>query len=145
MRARARAPGREDTLTGTLDDEDLQSLMDEVASILETEEDLEATDEQLHDLRRGRADLGEHYFDIRDGPVIIDPKQVKDIVLVDEPTSGAHAVPSDVLQLVDDPARQEDFVSFDPEDALEDEDSVENSEEIYSRGWFSRILDRFKE
>jgi hypothetical protein len=145
MTTSAQAPGRDDTLTGTLDDDELESLMDEVASILETEDDLELTDEKLHDLQRGRQDLGEQYFDIRDGPVFIEPRQTKEIVLVDDPESGTHVLPQEMLRRVEGPAEPvHDVVSLDPDDpVLPDEESVENSEEIYSRGWFSRILDRF--
>ncbi len=65
-------------ITAQRRDDEFELMLEEMASILETDEDLDEdggvallADEAIHDLRDDEVDLGEEYFNLRDGPVVI--------------------------------------------------------------------------
>ena len=96
MRAGRRGKGDMTIDTGRITaqkaDEDFELLLEEMASILDTEDDLTVEEDvpwlsegDFHDLVDDTVDLGEEFFNLRDGPVVIgspvvDPNQKREPV-----------------------------------------------------------------
>ncbi len=103
-------PTDTDKVTPPKHDEEFEAMLEEMASLLETEEDLdvnELSDDDFHSLDDGAADLGEEYFNLRDGPVVVGAPVV-DPELRDDPA----ATESQEIQLIfdDRPAGNGDHV-----------------------------------
>lgn len=156
-----------DRITAQKTDDEFEALLDEMASILETEDDLIGDDEaflehdeSFHDLTDTGADvdLGEEYFNLRDGPVVIGAPVV-DPDLKDD----AAIAESQEIQLVFDerpddssghvvhyrmtPADDRDVLSLDYDEV--DDEPEEESEPSLDRGTvrkrLGRLLSLFRE
>ena len=131
------------------DTEEFESLLDEVASILETEDGLEvedgpkiegeldAEDIELIDSEEQLVDLGQDYFDLRDGPLTLGPAHVAESRSHAERAQAEEARWNTGIQLVDD-----DVATLDPDDepALPLGTSVQEQRD--PRSWFARAVAR---
>lgn len=151
------APQDTDKVTDLKRDDEFELLLEEMASILETDEDLTAdegilhlADGDYHDLRDDDVDLGEEYFNLRDGPVVIgapvvDPdvrrteapeQETQEIQLVFEepsPEAGEH-----VVRFRMTPSGDRDVLSLDPDHGMGDEE--EDSQPSLDRNTIRRRL-----
>jgi hypothetical protein len=158
-----------DKITAQKRDDEFELMLEEMASILETDEELTVdegnpvlADEDLHDLRDEDIDLGEEYFNLRDGPVVIgapaaipelevEPEapelECRDIQLVvDYPAdeAGNHVVSFRMTPEGDRDVLSMDFDSVDDE-ADEDEDSQPSLNRSTVRRRLGKLLSVFRD
>jgi hypothetical protein len=149
-------------ITAQKRDDEFELMLDEMASILETDEELTVDEgipvlasEDYHDLRDDDIDLGEEYFNLRDGPVVIgapnvDPEadvereapelECRDIQLVvDYPADEAG---NHVVSFRMSPESERDVLSLDF-DSIDDEvDDDEDSQPSLNRSTVRRRLNK---
>lgn len=150
-------------------DREFELQLEEMASILETDDDLAAdeaiaalVDEDYHDLTEDDIDLGEEFFNLRDGPVVIgaprvvpDPevereapeRECRDIQLVvDYPAdeAGNHVVHFRMSPDRDRGVLSLDFDSVDDE-VDQDEDSQPSMSKSTVRRHLGKLLSVFRD
>jgi len=144
-------------------------LLEEMASLLDTDEDLTVdegipllADGDIHDLRDDDVDLGEEFFNLRDGPIVVgaprvDPSQGASVpgqesqeiqLVVDYPAdeAGNHVVHFRMTPDQDREVLSLDFdsVDFDSVDD-EDEESQPSLSRSTVRQQLGRLLSLFRE
>ena len=146
------------------DTEEFESLLDEMASVLETEDDLEAgADDAFDDVawidseelvpEDEVADAGEDYHDLRDGPFDLGPIHVVEFKSSAEHLQAEEARWVTDIQLVDDEPRpcsaaqpsprSSDVLTLDPDDEpMSDVASPDIHED--PEGWFTRVTERLQ-